>query len=451
MAESLLERAVRARGAEAVYASLSEPERERLRYEWRAWARPEQIAPSGNWRVWLILAGRGFGKSRSGAEWVREQVESGKCKRLALVARTAADVRDVIVEGESGIMAISPPWFKPVYEPSKRRLTWPNGAIATTYSADEPNSLRGPQHDGAWGDEIAAWNDPDAWDQLMFGLRLGSDPQCVATTTPRPTPLVKDLVADASTAITRGSTFDNAANLAPSALAQYRAKYEGTRLGRQELYAELLLDTPGALWTADTIQRGRVKVAPADMLSVVVAVDPSGSSHRKSDEAGIVATGIARCLCQGNPHDIHGFVLRDRSGVMSPDAWGRTSAEVFHALSADAVIGERNYGGDMVETIVRHADSRVVYRDVVASRGKAIRAAPVAALYEQGRVHHVGYLPELEDQMTTFDPLTSKISPGRMDALVFALTDQMAAVQPGDPGEIVSAGEPSWSRSEGIF
>lgn len=445
---SLLERALIESGAETVYASLSEEERERLRYEWRAWARPSQVAPAGDWRVWLILAGRGFGKSRSGAEWVREQVESGKCGRLALVARTAADVRDVIVEGESGIMSISPPWFMPVYEPSKRRLTWPNGAIATTYSADEPNSLRGPQHDGAWADEIAAWNDPDAWDQLMFGLRLGQDPRVVATTTPRPTPLVRDLVADRGTAITRGSTFDNAANLAPSALAAYRTKYEGTRLGRQELYAELLLDTPGALWSADAIHAARVRQAPP-LVRAVVGVDPSGSSHRKSDEAGIVTAGVGKCGCKGNAQDLHGFVVSDRSGVLSPESWARAAAKSFHEHRADRVVAEKNYGGDMVMTTIKLIDASVCFRDVTATRGKAVRAAPIAALYEQGRVHHVGFLPELEDQMTTWDPLNSKESPGRMDALVWALTDLMGSPV-GDVGAIKSEGSYRHSRDGGL-
>ncbi len=449
--ESLLQRAVKNVGAERLFSALTPDQRAALRYEWRAVARPEQVAPSDRpWRVWLILAGRGFGKSRSGAEWVREQAESGKAKRIALVARTAADVRDVIVEGESGILSISPPWFRPVYEPSKRRLTWPNGAQATTYSADEANSLRGPQHDAAWADEIAAWNDPDAWDQLMFGLRLGNDPQCVATTTPRPTPLVKDLVKDPGTAITRGSTYDNAANLAPSALAAYRAKYEGTRLGRQELHAELLMDTPGALWVADTIEASRVFATTASRIRVVVGVDPSGSSHRKSDEAGIVTVALAKCGCQGNAQDLHGFVLSDVSGVMSPDAWGRAAAAEFRKWNADKIVGERNYGGDMVETIVRHADPGVVYGDVVASRGKAVRAAPIAALYEQGKVHHVGHLPSLEDQMTTFDPLTSTVSPGRMDALVWALTEIMGALQPGNPAGITTESTSRSSRRDGI-
>lgn len=463
MAESLLQRAVKSAGAETVYASFSDGERERLQYEWRAWARPEQLAPEGDWRIWLILAGRGFGKSRSGAEWVRAMAESGRAGRFALVARTAADVRDVLVEGESGIMAISPPWFRPIYEPSKRRLTWPNGAIATTYSADEPNSLRGPQHDAAWADEIAAWNDPDAWDQLMFGLRLGSNPQCVATTTPRPTAIVRDIIADPRTAVTRGSTYDNAANLAPSALDAYRAKYEGTRLGRQELHAELLLDTPGALWSADRINAGRVRNAPP-LIRVVVGVDPSGSSHRKgdeifgtgttarksSDEAGIVAVGLGKCACKGNAQDLHGFVVADRSGILSPEAWGKAAAAAFHALRADRVVMEKNYGGDMVETIMRMVDPRVTVREVVATRGKALRAAPIAALYEQGRVHHVGYLPELEDEMTTWDPLHSKESPGRLDALVWGLTDVMAGAGVGEPAAIQSEGRGRFSRDGGL-
>jgi len=463
VSDSLLKIAIRRHGAEAVYAALSPEERERLPYEWRAWARPEQIEPDGDWRIWLILAGRGFGKSRSGAEWVREQVEQGKAQRIALVARTAGDVRDVLVEGESGIMAISPPWFRPVYEPSKRRLTWPNGAIATTYSADEPNSLRGPQHDAAWADEIAAWNDPDAWDQLMFGLRLGDNPRCVATTTPRPTAIVRDLLADSRTAVTRGSTFDNAANLAPSALEAYRAKYDGTRLGRQELYAELLLDTPGALWTASVIDAGRVRTAPP-FVRCIVGVDPSGSSHRKgeeiygtgqtartsSDEAGIVTVGVGKCACKGNAQDLHGFVVEDKSGILSPEQWGKAAAQAFHRHRADRIVAEKNFGGDMVQTILRMVDPSVSYREVVATRGKALRAAPIAALYEQGRVHHVGYLPHLEDELTTWDPLHSRESPGRLDALVWALTEAMAGAGVGQPANIVSESHGRWSRAGGL-
>ncbi|HEY0838862.1 MAG TPA: terminase family protein, partial [Vulgatibacter sp.] len=283
-----LEPAVRAE----VLAGLSDEHAAALLYDWRGlWARDPQVTPQGEWRTWLLLAGRGFGKTRVGAEWVREQVESGKARRIALVARSAADIRDVMVEGESGILAVSPPWNKPKYEPSKRRLTWPNGAIATTYSADEPNLLRGPQHDAAWADERAAWRYDDAWDQLMFGLRLGSDPRCVVTTTPRPTKAIKELIADSGTFVTRGSTYDNRANLAKAFLEKIVKKYEGTRLGRQELNAEILEDTEGALWTMALIEASRVAEAPAGLVRIVVGVDPAVTSGESSNETGIVICG----------------------------------------------------------------------------------------------------------------------------------------------------------------
>jgi phage terminase large subunit-like protein len=377
---------------------------------------------------------------------------------IALVARTAADVRTTMLEGPSGLLSISPPWFMPHHEASKCKLTWPNGSVALHFSAEEPKGLRGPQFHGAWCDEIAAWpmveleegekGIPNAWTQLQMGLRMpGVRPRVVATTTPRPVALVKKLLADPGTVTTRGSTFDNAANLAPEFLSDVREQYEGTRIGRQELYAEVLLDVEGALWRADMITR--VERAPT-LLKVTVGLDPSGSSHRKSDEAGIVTAGVGFCPCKGNPRDLHGFVLRDDSGVMSPDAWGKKAAEAYHATKADRVVGERNYGGDMVETVVRHADDHVSFVEVVAARGKAIRAAPVAALYEQGRIHHVGWFPKLEDEMTTYNPLTAKISPGRMDALVFALTDLLVAPGVGNPDGIKSEHHGRFDRAAGL-
>ncbi len=400
----------------ALLATLSQAEAQAVPYAWQVWGREKQFAPAGDWRTWLILAGRGFGKTRCGAEWVRQEIESGRRGRLALVARTAGDVRDVIVEGESGIMAISPPWFRPHYEPSKRRLTWPNGAIATTYSADEPDSLRGPQHDGAWGDEIAAWADPDAWDQLMLGLRLGNDPKCVATTTPRAIPLIRKLIADPSTVTVRGSTFENAANLAPVFLDEMLRKYKGTRLGRQELYAELLEDVPGALWQREKLDQLRVQALPS-MCRVVVAIDPAVTHGEDSDETGIVVAGLGE--------DGHAYVLSDLTCKASPDAWARRAVKAYHDHEADRIVAERNQGGDMVEHTIRTVDPRVSYKSVVAKRGKYVRAEPVAALYEQGKVHHVGGLPELEDQMCRYVPEAFDGSPDRVDALVWALTDLM--------------------------
>jgi phage terminase large subunit-like protein len=394
---------------------------------WRAVGRPEQLLPPGVlWLVWLILAGRGFGKSRTGAEAVLEWVKSGKCRRIALVGPTAGDARDVMVEGESGLLAVSAAdGFPAEYEPSKRRVTWPNGAIATLYSAEEPDRLRGPQHDGAWCDELASWKNPEEpWDMLQFGLRLGESPQIVVTTTPRPIQLVRKLVGDPNTVVTRGSTFDNSENLASSFLATIRDKYEGTRLGRQELFAELLDDNPGALWKMKQIDDLRVVRVPT-LLRVVVSVDPSVTSHEGSDEVGIGAAGVGMCSCKGTPA-LHGFVLDDQGDILSPAEWAKRVAELYLKWRADRVVAEVNNGGDLVESNLRTlGNSEISYKAVHASRGKQIRAEPVAALYEQGKVHHLGSHPKLEDEMTQWNPLTDKRSPNRVDWLVWALTELM--------------------------
>jgi len=402
---------------EARLAEIDESRAFDLCYTWRAWARPSQLAPEGKWRVWLLLAGRGFGKTRSGAEFVREQVGLGEVKRVALVAPTAADARDVMVEGESGLLAISPPSERPLYEPSKRRLTWPNGAMATLFSADEPERLRGPQFDLAWCDELAAWRYPMAWDMLMMGLRLGANPRVVATTTPKPVPLIRALLKAPDCAVTRGSTRENADNLAPSFLGAILAQYDGTRLGRQELDAELLEDVPGALWTRDAIERARVDAAPG-LRRIVVAIDPAVSSKDDADETGIVVAGLGE--------DGHGYVLDDRSGRLRPHEWAARAIAAFHAHHADRIVAEVNNGGEMVETTLRMLDASVPYKPVHASRGKMMRAEPVAALYEQGRVHHRGAFPALEDQMCVFAGAASGgASPDRLDALVWALTELM--------------------------
>lgn len=420
-------------------AALSPATAETILRDWEIWARDQQLPPSGAWSTWLLLAGRGFGKTRTGAEWIHQRVRDGIARRIALVSATAADVRDTMVEGPAGILATAHPSTRPRYEPSKRRLTWPNGATATTFSADEPERLRGPQHDTAWCDELAAWRYPDdAWDNLAFGLRLG-DPRAVVTTTPRPIPLVKALLKDPSTRTTRGSTYDNAANLAASALTKFKRKYEGTRLGRQELFAELLEDTPGALWTLATIERNRVRVAP-DLVRVAVAVDPQVADPSRttedSAETGIVAGGIAA--------DGDGYVLRDESGHYSPGEWGERSVLLFDELSADVIVVEDNQGGAMAEHVLttaaaalhraeRRTSAHVHVMRVHASRGKQTRAEPVAALDEQGRIHHVGTLRHLEDQMCTWVP--GEKSPDRMDARVWLLTHLMLDVGvPSDPG-----------------
>lgn len=399
----------------AILSELSDDEAVALLYDWRFWARSSQLAPPGNWRIWLLLAGRGFGKTRTGAEWVRENVESGRYRRLALIAPTSADARDVMVEGESGMLAISPPGFRPLYEPSKRRLTWPNGAIATMYSADEPDRLRGPQHDGAWADELAAWRYPEAWDMLMFGLRLGADPRCVVTTTPRPTPIIKSLVAASTTVTTRGSTYENIDNLAPAFAEQIISRYEGTRIGRQELHAEILTDVEGALWQWEWIDGSRVAVAP-QCTRVVVAVDPAGTHSAQSDETGIVVAGLGE---DGGYYVLHGLGYR-----LSPQGWATRTLNLYDEHAADRIVAERNQGGEMVEHTIRMVRDSAPVKTIVASRGKALRAEPVAALYEQGKVHHVGVHSQLEDQMCAF-PVAAEHD-DMVDALVYAITELMA-------------------------
>jgi phage terminase large subunit-like protein len=407
----------------AILADLSDDEVAQLEYDWQFWARPNQLAPGGDWRTWLLLAGRGFGKTRTGAEWVRSIKD--RCSRIALVAPTAADVRDVVVEGESGLLAISPRWDRPTYEPSKRRLTWPNGAMATCYSADEPERLRGPQHAAAWCDELAAWRYPEAWDMLMFGLRLGDDPRCVVTTTPRPVKMIRDLLQAPTTHVTRGSTYDNRTNLAQAFFDQIVTKYEGTRLGRQELNAELLDDVPGALWNRAALDAARVVAPPLALKRIVVAIDPATTSTAAADETGIVVVGVGA--------DGRGYVLEDVSCRETPQGWASIAVAAFSRWRADRIIGEANQGGDMVESTIRTVASNIPYKAVHASRGKVIRAEPVAALYEQGRISHVGSLATLEDQMCgftiDFDRRIAGYSPDRLDALVWGVTEVMVDLQ----------------------
>src|ERR1700730_15080510 len=367
-----------------------------LRNSWTAVARPNQLPPLGDWwQIWLLLAGRGFGKTRTLAEWVCDKAASEQASRIALVAATAADARDVLVEGESGILAVAPPRFRPVYEPSKRRLTWPNAAIATTFSAEEPERLRGPQHDAAVCDELGSWSRPETWDMLQFGLRLGRNPRCLVATTPRPTKLIRELLAreGRDVVVTRGSTYENRANLAPAFFDQVIRKYEGTRLGRQELEAELLEDTPGALWSPGLIEASRLQSAP-EMTRVVVAIDPAVTSGEEADETGIVIAG--------KDNKGHAYVLADISGRYPPTEWARLAITAYATHGADRIVAEVNNGGDMVEATIRMVDPNVAFTAVRASRGKVVRAEPVVALYEQGRAHHIGAFPQLEDQMTSF-------------------------------------------------
>lgn len=428
----------------ALLSGLSDAEAEVILYDWSMWARAEQLQPPGDWSTWLILAGRGFGKTRTGAETVRDwmcgttPLGRGTYGRVALIAETAADARDVLMEGESGLLAAHPKEFRPLYEPSKRRVTWPNGAVGHIYNATEPDQLRGPQHDCFWADELAKWAKArETWDQLQFGLRLGTNPRGVVTTTPRPIEVLLEIMNDESTVVTKGSTLANAANLSKKFLDKITKRYAGTRLGRQELEAEILMDLPGAFWTRDmfdpdpsTGHKGRIHAKDLpDLKSIVVAVDPSGVKEASDDGdyIGIVVAGI--------DYDDHGYVLADRSVKGGPIEWGRAVVRAYNDFEADRVVAETNYGGAMVESTIRAVDSNIPYKAVTASRGKAIRAEPVSALYAQGRISHVQGadlrdtdklgLTELEDQMCQMAPsgFVGKGSPDRADALVWALTD----------------------------
>lgn len=378
----------------------------------------------------LYLAGRQMiptHNTRTGAEWIRARIAAG-ARRVALVGDTAADVRDVMVEGPSGVLAVAPPWERPHYEPSKRRLTWANGAQATTYSADDPEQLRGPEHDTAWADELGKWRYADAWDQLQFGLRVGADPRALVTTTPRPVAILRRLLAEPGTVETRGSTYDNRANLPDAFFQRVIERYEGTRLGRQEIHAELLTDTPGALWTAALLERNRVAHAPP-MVRVVIGVDPAAGPG----ETGIIVAGLDA--------DGTAFVLADATVEGPPATWAAAVAAAYDCHAADRVVAEINQGGTMVTTVLRAARAQLPITTVRATRGKYARAEPVSALYERGRVRHVGLFPLLEDQLTTFVP--GGPSPDRLDALVWALTHLMLA---GTGGYAAASGQAAADR-----
>lgn len=457
-----------------VLQGLNQAQANRLLADWRFWARAEQLAPgsdgaapvlrgrpgladllrarkapvleqTSDWLVWLLLAGRGFGKTRTGGEWIIEQAKNGARQApISLVGATTEDVRDAMIcpdrkEGESGILAISASDFMPRYEPSHRRLRWPNGAVANLYSADEPDRLRGKQHGKVWADELLAWRRPEAWDMLQLGLRLGPNPQAVVTTTPKAKPLLVGgrrggqvgLLHERSTVITRGSSYVNRVNLAEAYVSNVLVKYEGTRLGRQELYAEILADVEGALWALGMIDGSRWgSRALPQFKRVVVAIDPqasagTGATNQPDEpETGIVVAATAECWCRGGDEgELHAFVLEDASGSWSPNQWGRRAVDCYRTQQADRVIGEQNNGGAMVESTVRTVDPHVAYKAVHASQGKRTRAEPVAALYEQGKVHHVGAMPILEDQLCTWDGTGP--SPNRLDACVWAISELM--------------------------
>ncbi len=401
--------------------NLTDKEALAILYDWRRFlARPNQIQPDGNWVHWLLLAGRGFGKTRTGAETVREWAGKPLPGPIHIVAPTAADIRKVMIEGSSGLMSCYPPGEQPMYQPSLGHLiTWKNGNIAYCFSADEPERLRGPQCCKYWADEICAWNYPEeAWDMLMFGFRIGDDLRGVITTTPKPIKLIRDILANSATTVTRGSTYDNRSFLSTEFFNQIIRKYEGTRIGRQELDAELLEEFPGALWTRAMIDAHRLRYDEVhwDMIErVVVAIDPAVSANENSDETGIVCCALTRSQ--------HVLLLDDESCKESPLGWARVAVGLYKKRQADRIVAEVNNGGDLVAANLYSVAPEVPYRSVRASRGKAVRAEPVAALYEQGRVHHVGQFQKLEDQLCEFVPGITDKSPDRMDALVWAVTE----------------------------
>jgi phage terminase large subunit-like protein len=402
--------------------SLTTEQLNKLRSDWQFWARDKQLMPAGEWSIWLIMAGRGFGKTRTGAETALDLVEQGY-RAGGLIGRTVADVRSVMVEGPlSGLLACARRrGYELNYEPSKRMITWPNGAVAYTYSGDKPDQLRGPEHDWLWADELAAWRYPDSWDMARFGLRIGQRPIALATTTPRPVKHIRDLIDDPETVVTRGSTYENAANLSKLALSVLEAKYGGTRLGRQELLAELLDDVPGALWTRTILDRYRVREVP-QMRRIVVAVDPAATSGEDSDETGIVVEGVS-----GHGH---GYVLADLSLQGRPLKWAQVVVDAYRLWRADLIVAESNNGGEMVESNIHTVDKHVPVKLIHASRGKRTRAEPISSLYEQGRIHHHGVFAELEDQMCTWVPDLDD-SPDHMDAAVWGLTELMLGFRQG--------------------
>jgi len=397
-------------------------------YDWTLTARPSQLPPSGPWDVWLIQAGRGFGKTRTGAQETIRRAEL--VEWILLVGETAADARDVMIEGESGIIACSPPWFMPLYEPSKRRLTWPNGCTALICSGDDPDQLRGPQGEFAWVDELAKMRyAAEAWSNLDMAMRLGENPQVIVTTTPRPLKLLREIVADPGTITTRGSYFENAENVAEKWAERLVRRYEGTRRGRQELHGELLDEDLGALWSITQLDTLRVRNDPPEMSRVCVALDPAVTDPNKPelndepDEWGITV----QCIDKANRDDAHGYVLEDGSGLYSPTEALYRAVEAYNTWDADIMIGEVNNGGDFIEALLRTVpnSAHINYKAIRASRGKMKRAEPISGLYEQGRCHHVGSFATLEDEMTTYTGLPGEDSPNRMDALVWGFSELM--------------------------
>lgn len=389
--------------------------------EWLTQARDKQITPSGDWHIWLILAGRGWGKTRTGAQDALLYALRNPESQVAVITPTFGDLRRVAFNGPSGIIKMLPEGALMGgrghgYNSSAAEIRLYNGSKIMGFSATEPDRLRGPQFHRAWCDELAAWRYPDTFDQLMFGLRLGEKPQCIITTTPKPTPLIRNLMQRDDCIITRGTTFENEANLAASTLDMLRAKYEGTSLGRQELYAEVIDAMEGALWSPQIIEKARVqRIQNEELTNILVAVDPAVTSGEDSDETGLVVVGK-------NAQNEY-YVLEDKSGKYKPEQWGRMAIELYHKYDADRIVAEVNNGGDLVERLIRTIDPNTRYKSVHATRGKLVRAEPIAALYEQSRVHHVGVFSELETQMCTYTGERPKPSPDRLDALVWGLSE----------------------------
>lgn len=420
----------------AYLAGLSERELEQLDktiidtgalWDWPTFARPNQLPPQGDWLTWLVLAGRGFGKTRTGVEWIRDRVTSKQAGRIALIAETQKDLEEVIVFGESGIASIFPPHQKPIITKKPIKIVFHTGAIATGYNATEPDQLRGPQFDTALCDELAKWRYArETWDQLQFALRLGSHPRQIVTTTPRPIPVLKEILAAPTTVVTRGITMDNEANLAASFIKSIMEKYDGTRLGRQELSAEILDDVPDALWTRAALDRDRKRPESVPPLKrIVVAIDPAAKKNDIPEDGA--ATGI---VVAGVGEDGRGYVLDDATCRESPNGWARMAVACFDRHEGDCIVGETNNGGDMVAATVKAVRPGIPFKEVHASRGKWTRAEPIAALYEQGRISHVGTFASLEDEMVNFGPngMVGDASPDRVDALVWALTELFPAM-----------------------
>lgn len=407
---------------DSITEQLTDDEAVNASLDWFLQARREQIAPVWDWYIWVIMAGRGFGKNYAGSQWFINEHIAGRATSSAIVAATSEDLRRYCLKGKSGILTLAPAWFYPDYQPSKTMLTWPNGVETLLYTSEKPERLRGPNLDKVWCDELAAWRYlEDTWDMLKLALRDGVDPQCVVTTTPRPKKVLRELLAREGhdVAVTRGSTYDNIANLAPRFVKEILVQYKGTRLERQEIYGELLNEFEGALWNYALLDECRVSEEPL-LARTAIGVDPAISSEEGSDETGIVSAGLGS--------NKHGYIIGDHSLRASPEGWARKAVAVYHDLEADVIVAEKNQGGEMVEATIKAVDDSVNVNLVHASKGKITRAEPIAVLYEQHRVHHVGTFGKLEDQLCLLLPGRIKKSPDRADALVWVLTELMAGV-----------------------